>query len=146
MVADAKHQGYARDVSPVEAWDGLQASPAASLVDVRTAAEWSFVGLPDLSSLGRKLHCLEWVAFPSMEPNPAFLDQARAALGPDTEVPVYFLCRSGGRSRAAATALAAAGYRNCFNVVGGFEGDLGPDRRRGKVNGWKAAGLPWQQS
>jgi rhodanese-related sulfurtransferase len=146
MAAEAKKQGYAGDVSPIEAWEGLKAAPGARLIDVRTAAEWSFVGLPDLSSLGRKLHCLEWVGFPSMEQNLAFVAQAQAALGPDTEAPVYFLCRTGARSRAAATALTAAGYRNCFSVAGGFEGDLGPDRRRGKVNGWKAAGLPWQQT
>ena len=51
---------YAGDVSPTEAWAALQQDPRAVLVDVRTHAEWSYVGLPDLRSLGprspRSLH------------------------------------------------------------------------------------------
>jgi rhodanese-related sulfurtransferase len=138
--------GYAGDVSAADAWAALNKHPGAQLVDVRTTAEWSFVGLPDLSSTGRRVHCIEWVTFPAMAPNPAFLAEAVAALGDDKSVPVYFLCRSGARSRAAAIALTAAGYSNCFNVVSGFEGDLDSERRRGGTNGWKAAGLPWIQT
>ncbi len=137
---------YAGDVSAPEAWAALQADPRAQLVDVRTAAEWAFVGLPDLTELGRRVHCIEWVTFPSMDPNTAFVSEAGAALGPDQDIPVYFLCRSGARSRAAAIALTAVGYTKSFNIVGGFEGDLDADRHRGKNNGWKAARLPWAQT
>jgi hypothetical protein len=41
--------------------------------------------------------------------------------------------------------MAAAGYRACHNVAGGFEGPLDDDRHRGSADGWKAAGLPWLQ-
>ena len=50
--------------------------------------------------------------------------------------------RSGGRSLAAAKAMAEAGYRACHNVAGGFEGPLDDDRHRGSAGGWKATGLP----
>jgi hypothetical protein len=42
--------------------------------------------------------------------------------------------------------MTGAGYSRCFNVSEGFEGRLDPERHRGLVEGWKAAGLPWTQS
>ncbi len=140
---------YAGDVTPDQAWETLKADPRAQLIDVRTNAEWNFVGLPDLSALDRRVHCVEWQSFPSGTPNSQFVDQAQAALakagaGPDS--PVLLLCRSGGRSRAAAIALSKAGFRTCFNIDGGFEGDRDQEGHRGRVGGWKAAGLPWQQN
>jgi len=136
---------YAGDVGADEAWDMLKSDPTAQLVDVRTVAEWNFVGLPDLAMLGRKVHCVEWQMFPSMAPNPDFVAQTSGALAaPDA--PVFFICRSGARSRAAAMAMTRAGFQKAFNVAGGFEGDLNGQRHRGLENGWKAAGLPWKQS
>jgi len=146
MAAEQLSQGYSGDLSAAEAWALLSRDPTAQVVDVRTAAEWTFVGLPDLTALGRKLHCLEWQSFPAMDRNPDFVAQAAAALGGKKDAPVLFLCRSGARSRAAAMAMTSAGYTNCLNVAGGFEGDLDQERRRGHRNGWKAAGLPWKQT
>ena len=142
------HGGYLADVSPEEAWEALSSEPNAVLVDVRTAAEWAFVGIPDLTGIGAPLLQLEWQTYPSLQVQPDFAERTDAALrqagsGPDASV--YFICRSGGRSAAAAAAMTAAGYSRCFNVAGGFEGmrdDLG---HRGTVDGWKAAGLPWVQ-
>ena len=96
---------YAGDIGAAEAWDMLQSNPKAQLVDVRTVAEWNFVGLPDLAPLARKVHCIEWQMFPSMAPNADFVAQTSGALsaaGAGTDVPLLFLCRSGARSRAAA--------------------------------------------
>jgi hypothetical protein len=140
---------YAGDIEAADAWDMLKSNPKAQLIDVRTVAEWNFVGLPDLAALERKVHCVEWQMFPSMAPNGDFVAQTSAALaglgiGPD--VPVLFLCRSGARSRSAARAMAQAGYQKAFNIAGGFEGDLNGERHRGTENGWKAASLPWKQS
>ena len=146
MAAENHTPGYAGDLSAAEAWALLSADPAAQLVDVRTVAEWSFVGLPDLSPLGRKVHCVEWQSFPSMAQNPRFVAQADAALEAAKGAPVLLLCRSGGRSRAAAMALTAAGYAHAYNIAGGFEGDLNATKHRGGMNGWKAAGLPWNQT
>ena len=46
---------YAGDLAPDEAFRLLEAQPDAILVDVRTKAEWSYVGVPDLSALGRSV-------------------------------------------------------------------------------------------
>jgi rhodanese-related sulfurtransferase len=135
---------YAGDISAAETWDRLSADPRAQLVDVRTLAEWNFVGLPDLSSLGRQAHCIEWQGFPAGNRNPGFVAEAGEALK-DKDAPVFLLCRSGARSRSAAIALTQAGFRQAFNVASGFEGDPDEDGHRGNRNGWKAENLPWRQ-
>ena len=136
---------YAGDLSAQEAWALLEREPKAQLVDVRTQAEWNFVGLPDLSSLGREAALIEWQMFPTMQVNPDFVAQSAGAQD-DKAAPVLFLCRSGARSRSAAIALTRAGYGKAFNIAGGFEGDLDGERHRGRKNGWKASGLPWKQT
>lgn len=141
--------GYAGDVGARETWEALAADPLAVLIDVRTVAEWNFVGLPDLGSIGKRVLLIEWQRFPDMAANPIFADELREALadlGAGADTPLYFICRSGARSRSAATAATAGGFTRAFNVAGGFEGALGPDRHRGCVDGWKASGLPWIQS
>jgi rhodanese-related sulfurtransferase len=139
---------YAGDASSTEAWEMLVSEPMAQLVDVRTIAEWAYVGLPDLSGLGREVQCVEWQSFPSMALNPDFAamaaDKVRHA-GADEQTALLFLCRSGARSRAAAVAMTHAGFHKSFNIAGGFEGDLDASRHRGARNGWKAANLPWRQ-
>jgi rhodanese-related sulfurtransferase len=140
---------YAGDVSCMEAWTDLQRTPNAALVDVRTAAEWAYVGVPSLSPIRKSTILIEWDRFPSGELVPDFLGRLRSALdkaGVTKEAPVYFICRSGNRSRHAAIAATAAGYRRCFNIEHGFEGRLSPDRHRGTPGSWKASGLPWVQS
>ena len=139
---------YAGDVAPKEAWDLLADNPAAQLVDVRTLAEWNFVGLADLSGLGRRAHCIEWQSFPTMAVNPGFAAETAAAVtaaGADKDTPVLMLCRSGARSRSAAMALTALGFTRAYNIASGFEGDPDGMRHRGQLNGWKADGLPWMQ-
>jgi len=141
--------GYAGDITPKEALALLKSDPKAQLVDVRSAAEWTFVGVPDLSSLQRKPILVEWQMFPGMGRNAEF-DQAVAerlkAEGATASTPIAFMCRSGARSKAAAIAMTARGFAKCFNVAGGFEGDVDAERHRGGTNGWKADGLPWVQS
>jgi rhodanese-related sulfurtransferase len=147
VVSGPSTTDYAGDISVADAWEMLKSDPAAQLVDVRTAAEWNYVGLPDLSSLGRKTLAVEWQSFPSGTPNAAFVGEAAQALGATTpDSAVLFLCRSGVRSRAAAIAMTRAGFTRAYNIAGGFEGDLNGERHRGKSNGWKAAGLPWKQT
>jgi rhodanese-related sulfurtransferase len=137
--------GYTGDVAPKTALKILSEIDTSILVDVRTKAEWNFVGLPDLSAAGKKPALLEWQMFPSMQPNPEFVSQLSGAL-PDKATPILFLCRSGGRSAAAAKAMTAAGYDTCLNITDGFEGPLDGAGKRGSAGGWKAAGLPWRQN
>jgi rhodanese-related sulfurtransferase len=136
---------YAGDISVEDAWRILGEDAAAQLVDVRTQAEWNFVGLPDLSKVQKTVHRVEWQGFPDGAPNAQFSDQV-AATGAKPTDPILFLCRSGGRSKAAAIAQTGAGYSKCYNIAGGFEGDLDGDGHRGRVRGWKSAGLPWNQT
>lgn len=134
------------DVAVTDVWERLQADQRAVLVDVRTRAEWAFVGLPDLS--GKRLLTQEWQTFPDSRVDPAFaqrLKEALKAAGVKEDDEIFFICRSGGRSRMAAEALTANGFRRCRNVAEGFEGPLDPSRHRGRLAGWKAAGLPWVQ-
>ncbi len=128
---------YAGDVTVLQAWDMLKDNQTAILVDVRTKAEWSFVGLPDLSSLNKQVQTICWVQFPDMAPNSRFMDELNS-VQQDASAPILFLCRSGVRSIAAAVAATAAGYPNCYNILGGFEGDFEGNRHRGTSGGWEA--------
>ena len=137
------------DVDVEKAWKSLTATPRSQLVDVRTRAEWTYVGIPDLGSIGKRPLLVEWQTFPDQSVDPRFVERLAGelkALGVQADDELFFICRSGSRSLAAAKAMAEAGYRACHNVAGGFEGPLDEGRHRGAVEGWKAAGLPWQQS
>ena len=133
-----------KEVSVREAWDALIADPDAQLVDVRTDAEWQYVGIPDLRRAGKQAVLVSWQYFPSGNVNGSFVEELRDA-GVEPGHSVYFLCRSGVRSRAAAEAAAAEGYGRVANVAQGFEGPHDGDGHRGAVAGWKADGLPWRQ-
>lgn len=135
--AQSENLAYSGAVTPGEAWALLQSLPNISLVDVRTHAEWQFVGVVPQSIR------IEWQRYPLMERNPDFLAQLLNSV--DSQHIVLFLCRSGVRSHAAAELAAAHGYSECFNILGGFEGDKDDLQQRGHINGWKAAGLPWSQ-
>ena len=136
---------YKGDVSTREAWKILDEDAKAVLVDVRTRAEWSYVGVPNISALGKKLVLVEWQSFPDSRQNAEFASQL-AGQGFGADNALLFLCRSGARSAAAAHLMTAQGFDNCYNVAGGFEGDLDAAGHRGARGGWKADGLPWTQS
>ncbi|MDT5174084.1 MAG: hypothetical protein QOG37_1335 [Mycobacterium sp.] len=135
---------YAGDITPLEAWKVLSDNPDAVLVDVRTDAEWRFVGVPDLSSLGRDVVYIEWNKSNGQH-NDQFLAELQDKIpAGEGERPVVFLCRSGNRSIGAAEVATAAGITPSFNVLDGFEGQLDAHGHRGDT-GWRAVGLPWKQ-
>ena len=132
------------NVSPRRTWEALKANPGAQLVDVRTDAEWNFVGVPDLAATARQVVLLPWQIYPTMQRNAAFEGQlGKAGFTPENHM--YFICRSGVRSLAAAEAARAAGYPHVYNVADGFEGPPDAAGHRGTSAGWKAEGLPWRQ-
>ena len=132
------------DITPAETWEALRADPDAVLIDVRTDAEWNFVGLPDLQPVGKEVVLIPWQFYPSMQVNGAFAGQLRkAGLSPTSRL--FFICRSGARSLAAGQAAQAAGFPQAFNDADGFEGPVDAEGHRGTVAGWKAEGLPWRQ-
>lgn len=131
------------DISPNSAWNILRDQPQAVLVDVRTEAEWLYVGLPNIEELGKSLVRASWQLYPAMERNRYFLEQLKeAGIGPSNRI--LLICRSGIRSKAAALFLKDNGFPDSLNVEGGFEGNLDDNKHRG-VGGWKSSGLPWKQ-
>ena len=140
----ATTDGYAGDVSPKQAWDMLSHDENAVLVDVRTDAEWGYVGVTDLSSLGKQQINVSWQHFPGGHLNGNFAREI-AANGVRPHHTVLFLCRSGQRSKHAAVAMTREGYGQCYNVADGFEGAPDQEGHRGRVAGWKVEGLPWRQ-
>lgn len=132
------------DIGPKETWKLLSEDANCALVDVRTDAEWNFVGLPDLGAVGKQPVLIPWQLYPTMQVNGHFADQLhKAGLTPLHRI--FFICRSGARSLAAGQAAQAAGFPHAFNVADGFEGPVDGDGHRGTVAGWKAEGLPWRQ-
>jgi len=128
---------YSGALTPPEAQALREQQPGVVLVDVRSAAEWQFVGVvPEAVRI-------ELRSYPGMQPNPHFVAQLSAAV--PSEATVLFMCRSGARSDEAARLAQAAGYGRVYNVLEGFEGDKDEQGHRGTVSGWKAHGLPWQQ-
>jgi len=128
---------YQGALHPSEAYEILQSAPGSKLVDVRTRAEQDWVGrITDAVEI-------EWVTYPGMKANPHFLAHLDQQV--EKEALVLFICRSGARSHAAATAATQAGFTTCYNVLEGFEGDLDAEKHRNAAGGWRAAGLPWQQ-
>jgi rhodanese-related sulfurtransferase len=142
--ARTSQKDYSGDLTVQEAWQLLEKHPAALLVDVRTQPEWIFAGFPNLASLSKEVAMLPWRHFPAMQQNPDFVTELTALVA-DRQTPLLFLCRTGGRSREAAIAMATQGYRYCFNLMDGFDGPLSPEGQRGSTSGWRAAGLPWRQ-
>lgn len=144
ILAQAKQRGqtmnlpYAGALLPKEAYALLQQLPAAKLIDVRTRAEWDYVGRVPDSVL------IEWNTYPAGQRNPDFLGQLLAQVA-KSDAPVMFLCRSGVRSHHAAQAASQAGYSNAYNILEGFEGDKDARGHRNTVGGWRFAGLPWIQ-
>ncbi len=127
------------NLDPIQAWDLMQTSEKAVLIDVRTAVEHSFVGHPP-----RAIH-VAWKEFPGMQLNTNFVAQVSQHVA-DKSAPVLLLCRTGVRSVEAAKALEAAGFQHLVNIVQGFEGTIDADKHRGNIDGWRFHGLPWQQS
>lgn len=132
------------DVTPRQAYDMVREDAEVVVVDVRTAAEWSYVGTPDLSDAAGRVVAIEWNRAGGVR-NQDFLEQLDEE-GVSKDVPVLFLCRSGARSQAAATAATKAGYQAAHNIADGFEGVVDAQGHRGSTSGWKAEGLPWAQT
>jgi len=135
---------YKRNLLPKMAIERLQDNPQALFVDVRSKAEYKYVGFPENSIL------IPWIDDPDWEPNPeAFSDAVMQELDgrenlSDTEI--ILICRSGFRSNEALKCLENKGFTQVSHVASGFEGDLDENDHRGNLNGWRHDGMPWSQS
>lgn len=133
----ALERTYIGELTPQEASDVLHLAPGAKIVDVRTRAEWDWVG-----RVAGAIE-IEWNQYPGGVRNPNFVAELKRQVDP--EALVMFLCRSGVRSVGAATAATEAGYNSCYNILEGFEGDKDANGHRNTIGGWRKAGLPWIQ-
>lgn len=132
---------YAGALSPQDAHAVLQANADVKLIDVRTQAERDWVGRVDISASQHL--AIQWTLYPGGIANPNFLHDLQAQV-PDKATPILFLCRSGVRSRHAATLATEHGYTHCYDILEGFEGDKDQQGHRKTTGGWCKAGLPWQ--
>ncbi len=169
FAAGAWAAGEPKEILSIEAYDMLNTVPDTYLIDVRTRAEYQFVG-----------HPLTAYLYPYMFFSPRFVKQGDSH-GYDastknkafvSEIAKVFkktdnlllLSRDGTRSALAAKDLLAAGFKNVFNVTDGFEGAPFPAfedsnrhkfyrqlAKRNKIYGynhrrhygWQYWGLPW---
>ena len=144
MFYDREEMSYKRNLLPKMAIERLQNNPQALFVDVRSKAEYKYVGYPENSIL------IPWIDEPDWEPNPeVFSDLVMQELDgrenlSDTEI--ILICRSGFRSNEALKCLENKGFTQVSHVASGFEGDLDENDHRGNLNGWRHDGMPWSQS
>jgi len=135
-----KDWAYAGAVTPHEAYELLSLENAVKLIDVRTNAERDWVGrvlIPDAQH-----GAVQWSVYPGGVANHEFIEQLNSVARKDQVL--LFLCRSGVRSRSAATLAAEHGYQQCYDILEGFEGDKDEHQHRKNINGWCKANLPWK--
>ncbi len=128
-----------KNLLPRAAWEEIQHQPEALFIDVRMEIESLYVGRPP------GVVNIAWYEYPDLTPDPAAFVAAveREAMRKDR--PLYLICRSSKRTVDAAKALEAAGFSDVTNILEGFEGDLNDSFHRSSKNGWRFAGLPWEQ-
>jgi len=133
-----------RSINSTECFDKLSKNSKSYLIDVRTKPEWEFVGVPDLSNTNNSTLFISWQEYPEMNINKNFEKHIfQKNIGKNDYI--FLICRSGSRSLKAAKYLSSLGYKHCFNVSDGFEGNKDNINHRSTINGWKFSNLPWKQ-
>jgi rhodanese-related sulfurtransferase len=150
QVPERKQTSLGLYVTAQQAYEMWKAEPEqVKIIDVRTPEEYGFIGHPDTAwniplafvtyqrMNGKTEYGPKW--------NPDFVTEVKKIAVPTDTLLV--MCRSGDRSAMAIKQLAAAGFKNAYNVTDGFEGDKVDDP--GSVfygkrmrNGWKNS-APW---
>ena len=144
MEIELNKKNTINNISSQECFEKLSKETNSQLIDVRTKPEWVYVGVPDLSSINKKVIFVSWQIYPKMETNKFFENQI-LELDVKKDNNLYFICRSGQRSYNAADLLFSRGFSNCFNVNDGFEGKQNHKSHRASMHGWKFNNLPWKQ-
>ena len=138
-------------VTSAEAYQKWKAEPeSVKILDVRTPEEYMYIGHAEMAwNIPIFFQTYAWDVEKghfNMKPNPEFTEQIKATFKPDDII--LITCRSGGRSAMAVNHLAAAGFKNVYNITDGMEGDAIKDPEsvfngQRLKNGWKNSGLPW---
>jgi len=123
-----------KQIAAAEAKDLLDETDGAVYLDVRTVEEFA-AGHPE----GALNVPIVFLGDRGPTANPDFLAVVERSI--PREKTIFCGCKTGGRSKMAATALLGAGYENIVNVAGGFSGT-----RDGNGNtvlaGWEESGHP----
>ncbi len=158
-----------KKILSIEAYDMLNTVPDSYLVDVRTRAEYQFVGhpitayhFPYMFLSNELVKNGEDYLYRFDFKNKVFIEEISKIFKKTDNLLV--LCRDGSRSTAAAVELSEAGFKNIYNIEDGFEGPMFPNfsdsnkdkfyRQLAKRNniygfdhrrhyGWQWWGLPW---
>jgi rhodanese-related sulfurtransferase len=158
-----------KQILSLEAYDMLNTVPETYLIDVRTRAEYQFVGHPINAYLFpyrfltqdlEKINDEHRYAF--SKKNKKFIEQISKVFKKTDNL--LIISSNGVRSALAAKELMAAGFKNIYDVENGFEGPEFPFfkdsneqkfyrqlAKRNKINGfnhkrhygWQWWGLPW---
>ena len=88
------------------------------------------MGIPHLDNKNK-------VIFLNCQLNKDFEDNFLSIVNDKIHAIIFFLCRSGYMSFIAANFITNIGYKNCYNISDGFEGN-------NQDKGWKQNNLPWQ--
>lgn len=121
-----------------QAYNMVMASPSNTfIIDVRTRAEYEFVGHPDLPN---GVPNIPLIFYDQWRPNENFVADVEERFSKENTL--LIICRSGHRAETAAWQLLKAGFTGLFFITDSFEGSLDQDGHREK-GGWKNNGLPY---
>ena len=132
-----------KEENPSACYQKLKEDETCLLIDCRAEIEWQLTGTADLSEIHKKTLLVEWTNLANQR-NPEFINEISSYISKDT--PLIIMCRIGGRSAAAGNALIEAGFSDVTNMSEGFEGRADEKGQRNSFEGWRARGLPWNQS
>ena len=134
----------------------MKKDPKVILVDVRTPAEWQFVGHTHAAQIMIPSVFFKYDGLDEKKPryrsigNDAFvseLEDKAADLGANSDSTYILMCRSGAtRAQPAAKMLDQYGYKNVYIMTDGFEGSKtkeGDKKGFRLINGWKNSGAEW---
>jgi rhodanese-related sulfurtransferase len=158
-----------KDILSIEAYDMLNTVPDTYLIDVRTRAEYQFVGHAPMAHLfplyfmsDQLVQKDEQWEYQLTNNNKLFVEEISKKFQKANNL--LIISRDGSRSILAARQLIKAGFKNVYNVKDGFEGapfptyeDQNKDKfyrqlaKRNKIPaynhrrfyGWQWWGLPW---
>ena len=125
------------EICSKKAFEILKSENESYLIDVRTEYEWTTIGVPNLEKINKKVLFIPWPNLVDMEFVKYFLNILKSRFNYNNKL--FFICRSGSRSRLASEIAAKNNFSNCYNIIDGFEGNRTDEMK----SGWKSQDLPW---
>ena len=116
------------NIKATDAFDFLSKKVTSHLIDTRSDLEWKTTGIPDLSSINKKVNLINWG--PVLDQT--FFEQYKKFLVTsfNQKDSLFFICRSGSRSFMAAKFAIEFGFKNSFNIHAGFHNENGQNWKK----------------